>query len=82
MAEYIEREAFKKDLIHLGFFPALVARVLENQPTSDVVPREEVEKIFAFIEKQETSDEYGKYYLITPEEFAELKKKYTEDWDG
>ena len=37
MSRYIDADEFKKDLIHLGFFPALVARALEKAPTADVV---------------------------------------------
>ena len=35
--QYIDADKYKKDLIHLGFLPALVTRVLDKQPTADVV---------------------------------------------
>ena len=34
---YIDADNYKKDLIQLGFLPALVVRVLDKQPTADVV---------------------------------------------
>ena len=37
MSRYIDADKYKKDLIQLGFLPALVARALDNQPTADVV---------------------------------------------
>ena len=37
MNKYINAENYKKDLIQLGFLPALVVRVLDKQPTADVV---------------------------------------------
>ena len=38
MKRYIDADKYKKDLIQLGFLPALVVRVLEKQPTADVAP--------------------------------------------
>ena len=37
MARYIDAEAFKKRLIEKGFYPAIVARALEEMPSADVV---------------------------------------------
>ena len=38
MAEYIEREAFKRKLVdEKNFFPAIVARALDEMPAADVV---------------------------------------------
>jgi hypothetical protein len=37
MAEYIEREALKQNLLGKGFFPAIVKSVIEGVPTADVV---------------------------------------------
>lgn len=38
MAEYIEREALKRDLIdNRGFYPSIVKSAIENAPTADVV---------------------------------------------
>ena len=37
MSRYIDADNYKKDLIQLGFLPALVVRVLDKQPTADVV---------------------------------------------
>ena len=37
MSRYIDADKYKKDLIQLGFLPALVTRVLDKQPTADVV---------------------------------------------
>ena len=38
MARYIDKEAFKRKLIdEKNFFPAMVARALEEMPTADVV---------------------------------------------
>ena len=38
MAEYIEREALKRDLIdNRGFYPSIVKAAIENAPTADVV---------------------------------------------
>lgn len=34
---YIDADNYKKDLIQLGFLPALVVSVLDKQPTADVV---------------------------------------------
>ena len=34
---YIDADKYKQDLIQLGFLPALVVRVLDKQPTADVV---------------------------------------------
>ena len=34
---YIDADNYKKDLIQLGFLPALVVDVLDKQPTTDVV---------------------------------------------
>ena len=53
MARYIDVEAFKQKLIdEKSFFPAIVARALDEMPTADVVLKSEVEKIFAEIEKE------------------------------
>ena len=51
-----------------------------SAPSADVVPRAEVaRKIFEEIEKHECSNLFGKtnLYMLTAEEFAELKKKHT-----
>ena len=46
MARYIDVEAFKQKLIdEKSFFPAIVARALDEMPTADVVPKSEVEKL-------------------------------------
>ena len=37
MSRYIDADKYKQDLIQLGFLPALVVRVLDKQPTADVV---------------------------------------------
>ena len=37
MSRYIDADNYKKDLIQLGFLPALVVSVLDKQPTADVV---------------------------------------------
>ena len=37
MSRYIDADKYKKDLIQLGFLPAIVTRVLDKQPTADVV---------------------------------------------
>jgi hypothetical protein len=37
MSRYIDADNYKKDLIQLGFLPALVVSVLDKQPTVDVV---------------------------------------------
>ena len=34
---YIDADKYKQDLIQVGFLPALVVRVLDKQPTADVV---------------------------------------------
>ena len=39
---YIDADKFKKDLIHLGFLPALVTSTLDKQPTANVIEVEEV----------------------------------------
>ena len=55
MARYIDADAFKRELIIEASlihakkrkkldFPSLVARVLDEMPTADVVPKSEVEK--------------------------------------
>ena len=45
MARYIDADAFKRKLIdEKSFFPAIVARALEEMPTADVVPKSEVDK--------------------------------------
>lgn len=36
MDKHIDAEAFKKRLIVKGFYPAIVARVLEEMPAADV----------------------------------------------
>ncbi len=43
MARYIDVEAFKRKLIdEKSFFPAIVARALDEMPAADVVPRAEL----------------------------------------
>ena len=42
MARYIDAEAFERTLVDKGFFPAIVARALEEMPTADVAPKSEV----------------------------------------
>ena len=37
MSRYIDADKYKQDLIQVGFLPALVVRVLDKQPTADVV---------------------------------------------
>lgn len=37
MNRYIDADNYKKDLIHLGFLPALVVDVLDKQPIVDLV---------------------------------------------
>lgn len=69
-------------------YKASVKRVLLQAPTLDVVPREEVAKIFAEIEKIFCQHRVDGYYLngvwfperldlYTGDAIAELKKKYT-----
>jgi hypothetical protein len=79
---YINVDEFKRKLIdEKNFFPAIVARALDEMPTVDVVPREEVEKIFEEIE----SVMYQKFHinhsviLIDKADYTELKKKYIGD---
>ena len=38
MSDLISREAFKEELLRLGFFPAIVKGALDRQPTIDAVP--------------------------------------------
>jgi hypothetical protein len=43
---YINVDEFKRKLIdEKNFFPAIVARALDEMPTADVVPRAEVERL-------------------------------------
>lgn len=62
MDEYIEREAFRKELVDrqitTNFFDnkarhedGCIIEMLDNFPTADVVPREEAEMMFAEIEE-------------------------------
>ena len=37
MSRYIDADEYKRDLIQLGFLPALVVSVLDKQPTTDVL---------------------------------------------
>ena len=85
MDEYIKRE----DALDAVLF-ALVGTghqsnaiyAIRDVPTADVVPKSEVAReIFEEIEKNECHDISGKttMYMLFAEEFAELKKKYTED---
>ena len=48
MKRYIDANKYKKDLIQLGFLPALVVSVLDKQPTADVVEVRHGEWIWAF----------------------------------
>lgn len=81
MSEYIEREAaiemIKNDLPEqVRYYRQDAIECLECMPTADVVPKSEVEKIFAEIESIiRKHDERPKYQLIL--DLAELKKKYT-----
>ena len=45
MDKYIGAEAFKKRLIVKGFYPAIVARTLEEMPAADVVERSSFEQV-------------------------------------
>ena len=57
-------------------------QILTKPVLLDVVPKSEVAReIFEEIEKNECHDISGKttMYMLFAEEFAELKKKYTED---
>lgn len=80
MAEYINRDLIVKNSMLHTWKKADLLRAIKEAPTLDVVPREEVVRIFAEIDS--TIDLicamtgvdiaiFGKY--------AELKKKYTED---
>lgn len=45
MDKHIDAEAFKKRLIVKGFYPAIVARTLEEMPAADVVERSSFEQV-------------------------------------
>lgn len=52
MAEYIDREKLKRNLIdNRSFYPAIVKNAIENAPTEDVVPKSEVEKFIQEIDQ-------------------------------
>ncbi len=57
-------------------------KLLDEEPTVDVAPKSEVAReIFEEIEKHECHGIAGQavMYMIFAEEYAELKKKYTEE---
>lgn len=57
MADYINREELKRKLIdEKNFFPAIVARALDEIPTAEVEPKSEVEKIFEKLKVRECSN--------------------------
>ena len=74
MSRYIDADAYRKDLIELGFLPALVVRALDKQPTADVVDIKVVSEIFEELER--LTKNHGITY--TQKVISELKKKYTE----
>lgn len=82
MARYIDANAFKQKLADKNiFFPALYANELNEMPTADVAPREEVAReiileIDTLICCHANGDIDDKRLYIL---FDELKKKYVED---
>lgn len=64
MAEYIDREKLKRDLIdNRSFYPAIVKNAIETAPTEDVVLRSEVEELEnelakCYIELDKSTDFY------------------------
>ena len=85
---YIVADAFKQKLADKDiFFPALYKNELDDIPTADVVPKSEVENIFAEIEtcmKDFEDDDDG--YLLKKCEFEffmrEIKEKYAGQKNG
>ena len=89
MDEYISRNALKRDLVdNRSFYPAIVAKAIENAPTVDVVPRVEVEKIIEaswkatqevvkeiFEELEEMSEIHEYREVVTWDSILELKKE-------
>ena len=45
MARYIDADELKRKLIDKGFYPAIVARALEDMPLADVVERSSFEQV-------------------------------------
>lgn len=61
------------------FLLDVVENLLNKQPTADVVPKSEVKKIFKEFERlMENNEVWFRQTDEIREEFAELKKKYTE----
>ncbi len=86
MARYIDADALIEDFTYCGADEGLIKEIIHRinlNPTADVVPKSEVEKIFEKIEgffKRYENDEY--YYVDHIEyDIADLKKKYTESED-
>ena len=102
MVEYIECEAVLKIIgdncphdkggynteeeMGAGVACYYIRKDVDNIPTADVVPKSEVEKIFAEIESKlilNKAIHCGQkfYYIRLEDDIAELKKKYTEGED-
>ena len=82
MARYIDADKFKNDLAQACVHKAIVTNVLDRQPTADVAPKSEVAReIFEEIESMFIRYTFDDDYISLGirDEFAELKKKYTED---
>lgn len=78
MPKYIDAEAFKRKLIdEKSFFPAIIARALEEMPTADVVPTDEIFEMFNLFEAVWRENhgfiEYNDYLMI--EEFVNKYRK-------
>ena len=93
MANYIDRDLAieRARLLYCGKCDSVNGRMcinctfddamdlIEETPSSDVVPKSEVEKIFKEFERlMENNEVWFRQTDEIREEFAELKKKYTE----
>lgn len=72
---YIEIDEFKRKLIdEKNFFPAIVARALDEMPPADVVPRAEVERLSK--ELNELAEEYSNLIIEKDKIFDEGEAWY------
>ena len=80
LAEHAEMEG----LLNMAHIHRRCLQMIEDEPTADVVPKSEVEKIFEEIEKLVVSRKLksGLFGDLLESDIAELKNKYTESENG
>ena len=81
MAEQLHKDPFNTLPTHLA---ELLCRFVDDTPTADVVPRDEVQEIFKEFDRMLERYAYEPYYTVQDMEIEVniLKEKYTKGGEG